>query len=306
MSEPTGGGREREAKLAPWFLILCALLWSSSGLFIKLSQWQPLSIICLRGIISALVLLAFVALRRRSGAEVPDMRAPVTRMELIGAACYFGTQFAFVTSTKLTTAANAIFLQYTAPLWVLLLGWVFLRERPARADWLTMPLIFAGLLLFLSEGLTLQGGLGGNLLAAFGGVLLAGTIICARGQGGMPVRMYIIGLLGGAVIGLPSLARETFALPDVAMVAYLGMFQMGLALVFNSIAIPFVPALEATLILALEPVLNPVWVFLVIGERPGPMALLGAVLVIGAVVARAVLGARGGEAKGAAAPAEGW
>ena len=118
--------------------------------------------------------------------------------------------------------------------------------------------------------------------------------------------MYIIGLLGGVVIGLPSLLGETFAPADVAMVAYLGLFQMGLALVFNSLAMPYVPALEATLILALEPVLNPVWVFLVIGERPGPLTLLGAALVIGAVVARAVLGARtNGTEKRAQASAEG-
>jgi drug/metabolite transporter (DMT)-like permease len=268
------------------------VLWSSSGLVIKLTRWQPLSILCLRSLVAALVLLAFLALRRRAGITDTSLRAPLNRLELLGALCYFGTQFGFVSAVKLTTAANAIFLQYTAPLYVLLFGWLFLRERPRRADWLTMPLVFAGLLLFLSEGLALGGNIRGDLLAAFSGVLLAGATLCTRGQGTLPVRTFLIGMVIGIAAGLPSMLRETFTLTDVAMVTYLGVFQMGLALVFYSLAIVHVTALKATLILALEPVLSPVWVFLIVGERPGPRALLGALLVIGAVVGSAALGSR--------------
>lgn len=292
MTEAAIYAPSRVKPLAPWFLVLCAVLWSSSGLFIKLTRWQPLSILCLRSLFAAAVLLTFLALRRRAGMQDASLRSPLTRLEIIGALCYFGTQFAFVTSTKLTTAANAIFLQYTAPLYVLLFGWLFLRERPRRADWLTMPLVFAGLLLFLGEGFTLSGDIRGDLLAAFSGVLLAGMMIATRGQGALPARTFLLGMAAGALIGLPSLLRETFAPADFAMVAYLGVFQMGLALVFYSLAIVHVPALEATLILTLEPVLNPVWVFLVIGEKPGPLALIGGVLVVAAVVGRAALGAR--------------
>ncbi len=287
----------RAARRAPWFLVLCAVLWSTSGLFIKLVGWQPLSIICLRSAVAAVVLLAFLALSRRAGdPSAPRLFTRLTALELLGAACYVTTQLTFVTATKLTTAANAIFLQYTAPLYVLLFGWFFLHERPRRADWLTMPLIFLGLLLFLGQGLTLQGltqpGMAGNLLGVISGVTLAGMMICTRGQGGLAVRTFLIGMLAGAVIGLPSLLAETITLPDVAMVTYLGVFQMGLALVFYTVGIRSVPALEATLILTLEPVLNPVWVFLAIGEAPGALALLGGALVLAAVIVRAVLGAR--------------
>jgi drug/metabolite transporter (DMT)-like permease len=285
-------GTARAAALAPWFLVLCAVLWSSSGLVIKLTQWQALSILGLRSFVAGLVVVVFVALRRLRGADDRVFRAPLTRLELLGAACYFGTQLAFVTSTKLTTAANAVFLQYTAPLYVLLFGWLFLRERPRRADLLTMPLVFAGLLLFLGNGLAFGGAVLGDLLAALSGALLAGMMICTRGQGVLPARTFLIGMLAGTLVGLPSLLRETFTVVDFAMVAYLGVFQMGLALVFYSLAIVHVPALEATLILTLEPVLNPVWVFLVIGEKPGPLALLGGLSVVAAVVARAALGSR--------------
>ena len=134
----------RAARRAPWFLVLCAVLWSTSGLFIKLVDWQPLSILCLRSAVAALVLLAFLALSRRQATRSPHgCSRRLTTLEVVGAACYVATQFTFVTATKLTTAANAIFLQYTAPLYVLLFGWLFLHERPRRADWLTMPLIFA-------------------------------------------------------------------------------------------------------------------------------------------------------------------
>jgi drug/metabolite transporter (DMT)-like permease len=259
---------------------------------IKLVRWQPLSILCVRSAVAGLVLLAFFALTQKHGtAGGRSLFSRPSRLELLGAACYFGTQYTFVTATKMTTAANAIFLQYAAPLYVLLLGWLFLKERPRRADWWTMPVIFAGLLLFLGDDLTLAG-LTGNVLGAVSGVLLAGMMICTRGQDGLPIRTFLIGLVAGVVAGLPSLLGESFALADAAMVSYLGLFQMGLALVFYSLGIRNVPALEATLILTLEPVLNPIWVFLVIGEAPGPLALVGGLLVLGAVAARAVASAR--------------
>jgi drug/metabolite transporter (DMT)-like permease len=283
---------KKAARRAPWLLVICAVLWSTSGLVVKLVPWQPLSILCLRSAIAALVLLAFLTFNRRSGNPLaPSLFGRLSVLELLGAACYLATQIAFVTATKLTTAANAIFLQYTAPLYVLLFGWLFLHERPRRADWLTMPLIFAGLLLFLGEDLTLQGATG-NVLGIISGATLAGMMICTRGQSGLPIRTFLIGMLAGTLIGLPSLLGETVTFPDVALVTYLGVFQMGVALVFYSLGILHVPALEATLILALEPVLNPVWVFLVIGEKPSPWALLGGALVLMAVILRAVVGAR--------------
>ncbi len=280
----------RAARLAPWFLVVCAVLWSTSGLFIKLIEWRPLSILCLRSLFAMPVLLVFLAITRRQGGPVPRLFGRLTRFEVLGAVCYVATQFTFVTATKLTTAANAIFLQYTAPLYVLLFGWLFLRERPRRADWVTMPLIFAGLLLFLGQGFS-TGGTAGNILGVISGVTLAGTMVFTRGQPGLPVRTFLLGMVAGIAIGLPSLLGETFTTEAVVKVAYLGIFQMGLALVFYSLGVRYVPALEATLILALEPVLNPLWVFLVTGEAPGSLALAGGVLVVVAVIARALIGA---------------
>ena len=263
-------------------LLLTALLWSTSGLFIKLLHWQPVSIFSARGLVASVVFLIW--LRR-----VP---LQITRSLAAGVVGYMGAQFLFIFSTRLTTAANAIFLQYTAPIYVLLLGVWFLRERPLLIDWITMVVIFAGMLLFFGHDLTLEG-LYGNLAAILGGVALAVMFVATRAQkDSHPAQIFLIGSCLGGMIGLPSLLQETWNLTDVAIIVYLGIFQTGLASALYSLAIRHVPALESNLILMLEPVLNPVWVFLVIGESPDPLALLGGAVVLGAIAVRAIAGAR--------------
>ena len=263
-------------------LLLTALLWSTSGLFVKLLHWHPLSIFSARGIVASVVFLIW--LRR--------VRLRITPSLVAGAAGYMGAQFLFILSTRLTTAANAIFLQYTAPIYVLIFGVWFLRERPRRIDWITMVVIFAGMLLFFGQDLTLDG-LYGNLAAILGGVALAIMIVSTRAQkDSHPAQIFLIGSCLGGLIGLPSVLQETWSLADAAIIAYLGIFQTGLAAALYSIAIRHVPALESNLILMLEPVLNPLWVFLVIGESPAPLALVGGAIVLGAIAVRAIAGVR--------------
>jgi drug/metabolite transporter (DMT)-like permease len=173
-----------------------------------------------------------------------------------------------------------------------LLGFWFLRERPRRIDWLTMGAIFAGMLLFFGEDLTLDG-LHGNIAAALGGVALAVMIVAARTlKDAHPAQIFLVGSLLGGLIGLPSVLEESWSLREIAIILYLGLLQTGLASALYSLAIRHVTALESNLILTLEPVLNPLWVFLVVGESPAPLALLGGAIVVGAVAVRAVAGAR--------------
>lgn len=265
-----------------FLLILAALLWSSSGLCIKIIDWQPLSILSARSLIAAVVFLVYLR----------HLSLRWTRLQLAGAFGYIGAQLFFISATKLTTAANAIFLQYTSPLYIVVLGYWLLGERPQRADWLSMPLIFAGMLLFFGDELSFSG-FSGNLLAILSGMAMAVMVLCMRRQkAGVPGNTILLGNLLGALIGLPFLFQETFSLSSLGIVSYLGIFQIGLSFVFFSSAIKHVPALESTLILTLEPILNPVWVFMVIGEAPGGFALVGGALVLGAVTARAVISAR--------------
>ncbi len=273
-------GTRRQAIL---FLVLTAILWSSSGLLVKIISWQPLSILSGRSILSSVVFWIFL--------KYPT-RFNWTPLQVTGAVAYVGTQIFFIMATKLTTAANAIFLQYTLPIYIVFFGYWFLNERPQRADWISLIIIFAGLFLFFGDDLNFDG-FTGNILAIVSGMAMALLMLCMRKQkDGTPANTILLGNIIGAVIGLPFLFQESYSLQNLSIIAYLGIFQIGLSFVLYSIAIKQVQALEATLILTLEPILNPLWVFLVIGETPGKLALIGGMFVIGAVTARAVVSAR--------------
>lgn len=264
------------------FLMLAALLWSTGGLMIKITDWQPISIVAGRCMFSVIVLLIYLR------------RFPThwTRWKMVAAAAHILTSFLFVASTKLTTAANAIFLQYTAPIYIVLLGIWFLKEHPSRTDWSSMAIIFVGMALFFGDKLSLNG-LEGNLLAVLSGLSLAVMTVALRAQKeGMPAESILIGQLFMAVAGIPSVMKESWTLRNWLIILYLGVFQIGIAFIFFTSAIKHVPAIEATLISTLEPVLNPVWVFLFIGEEPGRFALLGGLIVLAGVVLNAVGGAR--------------
>lgn len=267
---------------AIWLLLLTVLLWSTSGLFVKIINWQALSILSARSMIAAVVFLIYLR----------QLNLRWSRLQIVGALGYVGTNLFFIMGTKVTTAANVIFLTYTAPLYVVLFGYWLLAERPQRPDWLTMPFIFAGMLLFFGDDLSLDG-FRGNLFGALSGLSMAVMILCMRRQkAGTPANTILLGNLFGIFIGLPSLLHETFSLPSVGIILYLGIFQIGISFVFYSIAIKHLQALESTLLLTLEPILNPLWVFLVIGEVPGQLAFVGGGLVLGAVIARAMMSAR--------------
>ncbi len=271
-----------ERRKAFLFLVFAAVLWSTGGVMIKLSDWQPISIVAGRCLFSIVVLLIYLR------------RFPTrwTRWKLVAAAAHILTSFLFVASTKLTTAANAIFLQYTAPVYIVLLGIWFLKERPSRTDWGSMAIIFLGMGLFFGDKLSLNG-LEGNLLAILSGLSMAVMTVALRAQkDGMPAESILIGQVFMAVAGFPSVLKESWTLNNWLIILYLGVFQIGLAFIFFTTAIKHVPAIEATLISTLEPVLNPVWVFMFIGEEPGRFALFGGLIVLAGVVLNAVGGAR--------------
>lgn len=269
------------------FLVLAAILWSTGGLMIKSSTWQPLAIMVGRNIFSSVMLLVYLK------------RFPTrwTLWKLIAAVSHLLTAFLFISSTKLTTAANAIFLQYTAPVYIILLGYWFLHEKPTRTDWLSMLVIFPGMFLFFGDKLSLAG-LQGNILAALSGVTMATMTVALRAQkDGTPVESILIAQVFTVVFGFPLLFRESWTTTNWLIVAYLGIFQIGFAFLLFTTALKHVPAIEATLIGTLEPVLNPLWVAFFIGERPGSFAIMGALIVLAGVLINAI-----GSARAAPAP----
>lgn len=271
-----------ERRKALLFLALAAILWSTSGVLVKILDWQPVAILAGRSLFASLVFLVY--LRR--------LPKSLNRWQLLAAGAFILTQFLFITSTKLTTAANAIFLQYTAPIYVVLLAFWFLRERPSRTDWLSMFIIFLGLMLFFGDKLSTDG-FYGNLLAILSGVTSAVMIVSFRAQkDGAPAESNLIACLATAIFGFPFILRETWTPTNWLIIAFLGIFQIGLAFVFFTKGIKHIPALEANLVGTLEPVLNPVWVFLFYGESMGAFALIGGLVVLGGVALSAVGSAR--------------
>jgi drug/metabolite transporter (DMT)-like permease len=265
-------------------LLLTALGWSLGGVLMKSVDWPPFAVGGGRGLVAAVFLLA---VRGRT------LRFTWTPLQLGTALAFAGCTVLFAAATKLTTAANAILLQYTAPVWVALLGAWLLGERARRADWWTIAVTFAGMGVFFYDGLKFNN-LTGILLAVASGISFAVMIVLLRKQGpGSTIEAVILGNLLGFVIGLPSICTAPW--PDqrsLVALLLLGVVQLGIPYLLYSRAIKHVTALEAVLIPVIEPILNPIWVLLVIGERPSPLALLGGAIVLGAVTWRAMASIR--------------
>jgi drug/metabolite transporter (DMT)-like permease len=208
-------------------------------------------------------------------------RARPTLPVLLVALAYAATVTQFALATKLTTAANAIFIQDTAPLWVLLLSPWLVGESPRRGELLAVPVYGIGLGLFFLDELS-AGQLTGNLVALGSGAAFALSILGLRrlrGEGA-PAALALGNLLAAAA-ALPLWSSGPAPLPlDLALLLYLGIFQLGLSYLLFARGLERVPAVEASLLVLLEPVLNPVWTFLLVGERPGPWALLGGAVVL--------------------------
>ena len=266
---------------------MCGVFFSTGGVLIKLVDWHPGAIWSTRCAIAA---AALYAIRR------PSLRG-ISRAEWAAAIALAATTGLFILANKLTTAANAILIQYSAPAWVALLGAWFLGERATRLDWLTIALVMGGIALFFMEQLTFDH-LAGNLVALAAGVAFAFSVMTLRRYARSetaaapvdPMRPLLLGNLLGAAIGLPF----CFAAPPpdatgwAALVA-LGVVQQAAAYLCYGWAIRHATALEAMLIPIIEPIVSPLWVALAFGERPGPWALVGGAIVVAAVTGRSIL-----------------
>ncbi len=254
------------------FLLLAALLWSTAGAAIKLCQLSAWQIAGGRSLVAALVL----------GAVFPSARRLPSRRVLAVGLAYAATVVLFVLANKRTTAANAIFIQDTAPLYVLLLGPLLLGEKSTRGERAAMPLFGVGLVLFFVGKLE-PGALLGNLIALASGVAFAFCIIGLRHLQGEGNQAAAWGNLLAVAVCFPFVASgpSPTAL-DLGIVFFLGAFQLGLAYALFVKGIQRTPAVEASLLILLEPVLNPLWAYLFAGERPGPWALLGGSIILAA------------------------
>lgn len=265
-------------------LLVAAVLWSLAGVLIKWVSLPALAVAGLRSAIALPVLLLFFGRRAVN----------FSAAQWIGAVCYAGTVTLFVSATKLTTSGNAILLQYTAPLYVALLSGWLLDERPRWFDWAAIAAVLCGMSLFFLDELSAEG-LTGNTLAILSGVCYASLIVALRKQkDASPAGSAILGNLLTALICLPWMLQTEPGGGDWIGLVLMGVFQLGLSYACYVVAIKHVTAMEAILIPTLEPILNPLWALLFMGERLGYWALLGGAVVILSIVFRAVMGSRKG------------
>lgn len=261
-------------------MALAAMFWSLSGIFIKLLPWEPILIAGARSLIAAATTAAYML--------VTKMRFRLTRWTLftgifVGLVC--GT---FVFATKMTTAANAIVLQYSSPIYVLLVNTVYFKKPLKRRDVFVVIAVLAGTALFFCDQLS-PGNMMGNLIAILSGVWLA-MVFLGNAQAGGSDEARMSGLVvGHALCGLliiPGMilypVQPTAA--DLVYVLILGVVQLGLPYILLVYAGKHCSALASNLIGMLEPIFNPVWVLLFYGEKPGLFALLGAAVILGSVV----------------------
>jgi drug/metabolite transporter (DMT)-like permease len=254
------------------------VLWSTAGAAIKLSSLDAWQLSGGRSLVAALTLLCLV----------PAARHWPSRRGWLVALAYAATVTLFVVANRLTTAANAIFLQDTAPLHVLLLSPWLLGERPTRGELLAVPAFFAGLSLFFLDQLA-PGQALGNAIALTSGVAFALCIIGLRKVQGEGATVLAAGNAIAAVVAAPLALGGSLGGPaDLGIVLFLGVFQLALAYLLMSRGLREATAIEASLLLLLEPVLSPVWTFLVAHERPGRWALAGGAVILVAIAWRTV------------------
>ena len=258
-------------------LLLTAVLWSLGGVLIKWVNWNPVAIAGIRSLIGAA--LIGIAFHR-------ELRFTWAFDQIGGAIAYAGTVVLFVIANKLTTAANAILLQYTAPVYVALFSPWFLGEQADRRDWLTLLIMLGGMALFFIDELSFDGYLG-NSIALVSGLCFAWlTLFLRRQKDCSALPSLLLGNLLAAVIGLPFMFQSMPDLSSCIGLLLMGVVQLGLPYILYALALRHVRAVEGILVPMIEPVLNPVWVFLMMGEKPSPWAIVGGAMILGAVLFR--------------------
>lgn len=258
------------------YVLLSAICFSTGGVLIKLIPWSSMTIQGIRSIFSILVVGGYMLLRRQ--------RFVWNKTVFWGAICNTVMAFSFVAATKLTTAANAIVLQFTEPIFVILLMWFIYKKKPGKDALIACAVVFAGILCFFFESLG-AGQMAGDLLAILSGFTYALVMMMKKFEGADFESSLIVSNIISAVVGIPVYFRD-FSTASVAnawvFMLLLGVVQFGLSYIFLSKGLDYVSPVTASLTSTIEPILNPILVAVFYGEKIGAAAVVGAVLVVGA------------------------
>ena len=253
-----------------------SLCFSVGGLLIKIIPWNPLVINGVRNLIACCVIGLFIILTKH--------RLKFNLTVMAGALCMAGVTTCYTIANKLTTAGNTIVLQYTAPVWIMILMYLFFGKRPGRTELVTIVIVLAGIICFFFEGLS-TGKVAGDVFALLSGIFYAGVFMLNQFEKGDALSSIFFGQLMCGVLMTPMIVRETQFSPSIlAAVFLLGSVHVGLAYILFSIGTKYTDPVTASVINAIEPVLNPILVAVFYGERLGRLSVIGAIVVIAGIL----------------------
>lgn len=271
-------------------MLLCAALWSIAGIFLKLLPWNGFAAAGLRSLIAGTTIAVYMLARR--------YRLILNRRTLTAGALTSCVYLCFVCANKLTTAANAIVLQFISPVFIVVFSALFLGKKIRRADLAVVLLTLVGIALFFLDQLA-PGYVIGNLVAIASGMFMAGMFMSVGEiRGEERFSAILLGQTFTFLAGLPFViaTRPEMTGVTILSILVLGVFQLGISYILYVEAAEYCPPLACCLLGAVEPLLNPVWVFLFDGEKPGIFALIGAVIVIVSVTVWCAFGQQKEEA----------
>jgi len=262
-----------------------AFLWSIAGLFIKVIDWNPIAIAGIRSLIASIVIFIYLK-HPKIHLSFPQIAAAIANA---------ATMLLFVSANKTTTAANAILLQYFAPVLTVFIGAILLKERTRMEYFWALPLVVTGMVVMFFDKLS-GGKLFGNILAIMSAITFSFYFVFMRMQkDSSPLESILLShwlTAGICIIISLFLPVPQITAKSIVAIAVLGIVQIGLSAILFSIAIKRVSAVQANLIAVIEPVFNPVWVFFAIGESPGVNTLIGGGIIIFAVTTASMINAR--------------
>jgi drug/metabolite transporter (DMT)-like permease len=260
-------------------LILTGFLWSIAGVFIKMIDMHPVALASVRSFIGALVILSFLKFRPKF---------TFSKAQIFGSISFVGTVTFFVLANKMTTSANAVLLQYAAPIYVTFLSYFILREKLRWFDFASIAGMIIGMGVFFSDGLS-GGSMIGNMFGVLSGFAFASQAICMRLQkDGSNIETILLGCILTFLIGSPFLLTSPPTGSELTPLLILGVFQFGIPYLLYPIASKNATSLDLVFIPMIEPILNPVWVFFGTGERPSIYAYIGGSIIISMVIFKSI------------------
>ena len=258
-------------------MMLASILWSLTGLFVKLLTWNVFVTLSLRGFATVLTLYLYM---RFKGIPVAISRGTLTVGVFLGMC-----NTLFIMACKLTSSANAVVLQYTSPIYIALFFWLFKKNKPRTQDITALVLTLIGILVIFSNQIS-HGGLQGDILAALSGIMMAGMHIS---NGKLKAHEHLSGLMLGQLFNgltaFPALitSNPSYTLTNITLIIFMGSIQMCLSYLLFARASKTCKPLSCSLLSTIEPVLNPIWVFLLLGEVPSINSIIGGIIVVTAV-----------------------